>query len=77
MISGNGSSGVYVTGSGATGNQVQGNYLGTDAAGTGDLGNSGYGVYVYNVGGNTIYSTQFAGGPAGQKILLCRPHVSP
>ena len=60
-------------------NQVQGNYIGTNAAGTGDLGNGhddgGYGVYVDNVGSNTIGGTasgsgNVISGNVGAGILL-------
>ncbi|HSQ55986.1 MAG TPA: hypothetical protein VLM40_09575, partial [Gemmata sp.] len=43
VISGNGNDGVLITGSG---NLVQGNYIGTNAAGTADLGNGSAGVFV-------------------------------
>ena len=44
VISGNHNSGVYVSGADATSNVIQGNHIGTDTAGTGDLGNSYDGV---------------------------------
>jgi hypothetical protein len=53
VISGNGPSatsngiGVFIYGS-ETGTKVQGNYIGTTKSGTGDLGNSGTGIYVGN-----------------------------
>ena len=43
VISGNADEGVYI--SGGTGNVVQGNYVGTNAAGSADLGNGGLGVF--------------------------------
>ena len=46
VISGNGENGVHIQYSSSTGNVVQGNYIGTDAAGTGDLGNYLRGVWV-------------------------------
>jgi hypothetical protein len=46
VISGNGRSGVLITGSGSTGNFVQGNFIGTNAAGAADLGNGISGVEV-------------------------------
>jgi len=51
--------GVYISGSGTTGNTVSGNYIGTDASGTADLGNTYAGVYISGgaqnntVGGDT------------------------
>ena len=44
--------GIYLVSFG--GNIIEGNYIGTDATGTTDLGNSGSGVYVYSSTGNTI-----------------------
>jgi len=54
VISGNGHYGVYVGGANATANLVQGNFLGTDAAGTNALKNRFSGVGVENVSGNVI-----------------------
>ena len=54
VISGNDQHGVYIADSGATGNLVQGNYIGTDAAGTADWGNTSHGVFINNASGNTI-----------------------
>jgi hypothetical protein len=59
LISGNAYSGVYVIGSGTSGNLVLGNYIGTDKNGTAALGNPQYGVQIDNgatantVGGTT------------------------
>ncbi|MDA2936762.1 right-handed parallel beta-helix repeat-containing protein [Acidobacteria bacterium AH-259-A15] len=58
VISGNDGSGVAIFGSGATGNQVQGNYIGTDVNGTADLGNVGDGVVISNdASSNTVGGT--------------------
>ncbi len=46
VISGNNWQGVYIGGSGADGNVVSGNYIGTDVGGTQDLGNSFDGVLI-------------------------------
>jgi len=53
IISGNNDMGVEIILSGATGNKVQGNYIGTDVTGTTDVGNSTHGVFI-NASGNTI-----------------------
>lgn len=58
VISGNGGTGVWILGAGATGNKVEGNYIGTDAAGKKNLGNQFDGVAIDDATGNTI------GGPA-------------
>ena len=46
VISGNDSHGVSVSGSGATGTSIYDNVIGTNAAGTADLGNTASGVHV-------------------------------
>lgn len=57
-ISGNNNQGVLLTASGTTGNQVQGNFIGTDVTGTLDLGNSQQGVLISSgASNNTIGGT--------------------
>jgi hypothetical protein len=59
LISGNSQRGVYLTGSGATNNLVEGNLIGTNVTGTAALGNSLTGVAIfggasgYTIGGTT------------------------
>lgn len=57
VISGNTLSGVSIFDSGATGNVVQGNYIGTRANGTEALHNTWSGVYIVNSPNNTIGGT--------------------
>lgn len=57
VISGNDYYGVNIDGQTATGNRVVGNYVGTDASGKGDLGNSSHGVYISSAPDNAIGST--------------------
>jgi len=52
-----GSVGIHFSGSGATGNRVVGNYIGTDASGTQDLGNGDSGVYIGSAPNNTVGGT--------------------
>jgi hypothetical protein len=47
VISGNDDSGVAIRGDGTSQNTVSGNYIGTDALGTGALANTGHGVFIY------------------------------
>ena len=54
LISGNDRSGVLISGSGATGNTLEGNKIGTDAAGSVALGNTLYGVYISNASANSV-----------------------
>jgi CSLREA domain-containing protein len=46
LISGNGHSGIAIFNDGATGNLVQGNFIGTDGSGSQDLGNKVNGVLI-------------------------------
>lgn len=64
IVSGNHSDGILISGSGATGNQVRGNYVGTDASGTAPLGNDGHGMFV-NSSGNLIGGTA----PGARNVL--------
>ncbi|MCK5598370.1 hypothetical protein KAI78_02000 [bacterium] len=58
VLSGNSGSGINISGTNSTDNQVLGNYIGTDADGTGDLGNSQNGVYIYGgAHSNTVGGT--------------------
>lgn len=50
IISGNNGAGVQIQSTGATGNLVQGNFIGTDASGSLPLGNSGDGVSFVDQG---------------------------
>ena len=66
VISGNGEDGVQIDFAGASGNLVEGNYIGTDTTGTAALGNGRDGVYLYSgATGNTIGGTP----PAGERDL--------
>ena len=47
VISGNGETGVDMSSPGTAGNVVRGNYIGTDAGGTADLGNAWSGVNIW------------------------------
>ena len=53
-ISGNVDDGVALSGPGATGNVVIGNYLGTNAAGNAAIGNTDAGVALDGASDNTI-----------------------
>ena len=63
VISGGTFSGVVAQGQFASGNVIQGNYIGTDASGTLPLGNAKQGVYILtNAPGNTIGGTAAGAG---------------
>jgi titin len=57
LISGNSRYGIHIDLTTAQGNQIQGNYIGTDSTGAADLGNSNNGIVVrgqFNtIGGNS------------------------
>jgi titin len=57
VISGNNSHGIEIAGGGASGNMMQGNYIGTDATGTLDLGNNTNGILISSAPSNTIGGT--------------------
>jgi CSLREA domain-containing protein len=61
VISGNPSTGVFIRYATAQGNQVLGNYIGTDVNGTADLGNGSRGVDVYDAGPNNTVGGATAG----------------
>jgi hypothetical protein len=54
VLSANGDAGIYLFTSGATGNVIQGNTIGTDVTGASALGNTLEGVYVESAPTNTI-----------------------
>ena len=56
LISSNGLSGVSIE-AGSTGVVVRSNYIGTNAAGTGDLGNTSHGIFISGAPTNTIGGT--------------------
>ncbi|MDQ5867549.1 MAG: CSLREA domain-containing protein, partial [Chloroflexota bacterium] len=61
LISGNSGPGVNIVNSGSTGNLIQGNYIGTNAAGTSALPN-GTGIILDNAPNNTIGGTAAGAG---------------
>jgi len=54
IISGNGFQGINISGNDATGNQIYGNYIGTDITGTVAIPNSFYGILISSNASNTI-----------------------
>jgi len=70
IISGNGGAGVLIAGAAASGNQVQGNYIGTDASATARLDNTGSGVLIFKKAfGNAVGApTSAPGSPPGNVI---------
>ena len=62
VVSGNDSEGVLIVGTGADGNRVTGNYVGTDKIGAAPLGNVGNGVFIYDTSNNTVGGTTAGAG---------------
>lgn len=69
VIAGNGADGVRVAGAGAAGTVVAGNYIGTDAGGTVDLGNGGHGVAVVGTADVTVGGTAGTAGAAPGNVI--------
>jgi uncharacterized repeat protein (TIGR01451 family)/CSLREA domain-containing protein len=61
--------GVEIFGTSSTGNKVQGNYIGTNAAGDAALGNVGSGVLLTDTSGNTVGGTTFTPGTAPGNLI--------
>ncbi len=76
IISGNTYGGIEITGAGATGNVLLGNYIGTDAAGTGALANGNEGVLIGSgasnntIGGTTAGARNVISGNQGAGIQI-------
>jgi hypothetical protein len=57
LISGNEDDAIRINGIDATGNVIQGNYIGTNASGTGGVPNEGVGVRIDGASSNTVGGT--------------------
>ena len=67
--------GVLIEGSGTSANQVEGNYIGTNAAGSGALANRGDGVFISGASNNTVGGTaagarNLISGNGGQGVAI-------
>ncbi len=62
LISANGGNGVLIS-RGATGNVLNGNFIGTTASGNGKLGNGGNGVWIDGAGDNSLTGCKFVNNP--------------
>ncbi len=76
VIAGSSSNGVTIAGSGSTGNVVEGNYIGTNAAGTSALANNGDGVLIESgaakntIGGTGTAAANVISGNSGYGIQV-------
>jgi hypothetical protein len=71
LISGNGGEGVRIDGTLATGNIVQGNYIGTDASGSAAVGNILSGIYIRRAPGNSVIGNIVSGNQGFAGITIC------
>lgn len=69
VISGNTDSGIEITGSAATGNQVLRNFVGTDKLGSADLGNGFAGIVLLGAGSTTIQRNVVFGNASAGVLL--------
>jgi titin len=65
VISSNDKNGIFISGMAATGNQIQGNFVGSDSSGTRALGNAASGVWLLGAPGNLIGGL----GPSARNII--------
>jgi hypothetical protein len=76
VLSGSSRGGVLISGAEATRNRVEGNYIGTDATGTADLGNNQIGVRIGDaaddntVGGTTRGTRNVISGTGGDGVFI-------
>ncbi|HWO56141.1 MAG TPA: thrombospondin type 3 repeat-containing protein [bacterium] len=74
VISGNGSHGISVSGSGASTTYIQGNYVGTDITGSVAIPNGGAGIRVFDagavVGGSLPGEGNLVSGNAGDGVVM-------
>lgn len=58
VLSGNGDMGVWISGSSSSGNQILGNFIGTDHTGTAAVGNDDNGIHIDGANDNIIGGTE-------------------
>jgi uncharacterized protein (TIGR03437 family) len=73
IISGNGHDGVGMQGPGTTGNEILGNYVGTDVTGSIDLGNQGSGIGVCCSAFNNLVKGNLSSGNARAGVAIADP----
>lgn len=76
LISGNNDTGIFITGSGTSGNVVQGNFIGTNSAGDAAMPNAAAGVFLVDGaagnlhGGTTAAARNFISGNGGNGVAI-------
>jgi uncharacterized protein YjbI with pentapeptide repeats len=76
VVSGNAGEGIRVDGALATGNMIRGNYVGTTASGTADLGNGASGIYLRKAPGNLVIQNLVSGNDGFAGIAICGSGVT-
>jgi hypothetical protein len=76
IISGNVGEGVRIDGALATGNVIQGNYIGTDVTGSVAVGNSASGVYIRRAPGNSVIGNTVSGNLGFAGVTICGNQLS-
>ncbi|HXJ04942.1 MAG TPA: putative Ig domain-containing protein [Candidatus Acidoferrum sp.] len=76
IISGNSGEGVRIDGTLATGNVVQGNYIGIDVTGSIAVGNVLSGVYIRNAPSNSVIGNVVSGNIGFAGITICGSGIS-
>jgi uncharacterized protein YjbI with pentapeptide repeats len=71
VISGNQGEGVRIDGAIATGNVIQGNYIGTSPSGLADMGNSASGVYIRRAPSNSVIGNLVSGNDGFAGVAIC------
>ena len=75
LISGNGSNGIFISGTESQGHIIDGNFIGTNAAGTGSIGNTLDGIGILNtpntlIGGGTVYDRNVISGNGSNGVII-------
>ncbi len=75
LISGNGENGIFISGTESFGNQFVGNYIGTNASGTGSIGNTLDGIGLLStpntmIGGSTANARNVISGNGDNGIII-------
>jgi hypothetical protein len=71
VISGNAGEGLRIDGAPATGNLVQGNFIGTSASGSAAVGNNNSGIYIRRAPGNSVIGNDVSGNLGFAGITIC------
>ncbi|HJR58889.1 MAG TPA: lectin-like protein [Vicinamibacterales bacterium] len=71
VIAGNTGEEVRLDGANATGNMIQGNFIGTNAAGTAVVSSSNSGVYIRKAPGNSVIGNVVSGNTGFAGIAIC------